>query len=162
MLIVSTFEHSIELEQALAVIEQSGIHSSHILAVPMDASPDHSFSFSSEASEQAHRAFGVGMACATACGVLGTAYGFVLAWGPLIWGLAAAIGGFGVGYGIYRRYFAPRSQERRLKASILPEVTLIIRCNPVKSFEVCKLLWQYHALTVGTVHDQADSADSLQ
>ncbi|MCR8633748.1 hypothetical protein [Paenibacillus radicis (ex Xue et al. 2023)] len=162
MLIVSTFEHSVELEQALAVLEKNGIDSSHILAVPMDAFPNKSFAFASEASEQAHKAFEVGMACATACGVLGSTYGFILEWGPLIWGLMAAVGGFGAGFGIYRLYIVPRSQAKRLKASKLPEVTVIIRCTTAKHLEVCKVLWQYKALTVGSIADQSAQPEPIQ
>jgi hypothetical protein len=35
MLVVSTFEHTLQLEQALAVLEQRGIHKESILVVPM-------------------------------------------------------------------------------------------------------------------------------
>ncbi|MDF2963605.1 MAG: hypothetical protein K0S39_5340 [Paenibacillus sp.] len=156
MLIVCTFEHSVELEQALSVLAENGIHETQILAVPMDSHPNKSFAFASEASEQVHRAFEVGMACATACSVLGTSYGFILEWGPLIWGLTSALGGFGLGYGIYRYFFEPRNQKKRLKASRLPEVTVIIRCAANKYSEICKVLWRYQALTVGCVPGQPE------
>jgi hypothetical protein len=47
------------------------------------------------------KAIEVGMACATGFSVLGASAGFVLAWGPVIWGLLAACFGFGIGFGLY-------------------------------------------------------------
>jgi hypothetical protein len=150
MLIVSTFEHSLELEQALAVLESPIYRGMYIAAVPMSTVPGNPLVFASEASDQLENAFGIGMAGATACAVVGTSCGFALDWGPLLWGLLSAVCGFIFFFSIYRIFFEPRSRERRLKASRVPEVTVIIRCADDKCTEICQVLWGNKAITVGT------------
>ncbi|MFH5187055.1 hypothetical protein ACHHV8_33215 [Paenibacillus sp. TAB 01] len=40
MLIISTFEHSLEVEEALAVLEQKGVARSAIMLIPMDSASE--------------------------------------------------------------------------------------------------------------------------
>jgi hypothetical protein len=76
--------------------------------------------------------------------------GFILPWGPVIWGLITAFLGFGIGYGIYHAY----SSKRNIKHSPekLPELTLIVRCGEAQSALVHEIMWTYRALTVGCAH----------
>lgn len=141
MLLIGCFANTIELEQALAVIEQNGIERRHILAVGMDLlteKPEHSKK--SDAIE-------TGTAWATAFAVIGVAVGFRLAWGPIIWGLVGTAFGFGAGFGLHRllRGGSPRPRD----LAWMPEVTVIVQCPAHKSDAVRSVMYRSGALSVG-------------
>ncbi|MEI7026390.1 hypothetical protein [Paenibacillus sp. y28] len=149
MVVIGTFEYSVEVEQALALLEQMGIERRSIMTVSMANHEEH---FDKTAIRQPNKetlAFEVGMALATASSVIGISYGFVLHWGPIIWGIITALGGFMVGYVLIRviqsRYFGQliRKKER------LPELLVIIRCHDSRFDDIRKVLWKYQALSVG-------------
>ncbi|WP_413303782.1 hypothetical protein AA0X95_26790 [Bacillus sp. 1P10SD] len=148
MIIVGAFEQSIELEKALAILENHWIQRDQILVVFMDEEP---------LAEQLHvrsrnihsNAFEVGMACATGSAVLGASIGFALSWGPIIWGLITVITGFAIGYGIY--FFSKKNKFRSIKHKKIPEVSLIIQCSENQANQIIDILWKNQALTVGKV-----------
>ncbi|PYI52516.1 hypothetical protein [Paenibacillus flagellatus] len=146
MLIIGTFEHSFELEQALAELEQTGIERRYMMVVPMDADPKESFVRTDVSGEQNRKPIEAGMACATACCVIGTSVGFRLAWGPLIWGLISTVIGFAAGFGTFK---AVQKSEGRKPPSRLPEVTIIVQCREELSNPVRRIMWRYRAMTVG-------------
>jgi hypothetical protein len=151
MMVISTFEHSIEVEEALAVLEKMDIDRDFIMTVIMDIHGEHSHKKVTRHPTKKTLAFEVGMAIATALSVLGVSYGFTLVLGPIIWGLFTAIIGFIGGYGgtriVQSQYFHQviRKKER------LPEVIVIIRCSEIRFDEVRQVLWQYRALSVGRI-----------
>ncbi|WP_134683746.1 hypothetical protein [Brevibacillus migulae] len=147
MLIIGTFQQSIELEQALSVIEKSGIPRDHIMVVAMDAKPDAPFQLMTKSHDPYSKAVEVGFATATASTVIGTSFGFILAWGPILCGLFAAIIGFFLGYGVYSIVEKNRSPQKQSQK--LPEITVIIQCAEEKSHNIREILWSYRALTVG-------------
>ncbi len=146
MLIVGTFEHSLELEQVLALLEQRGISRKHILAIPMDTEPKPPIKFIARLRDLHSKAIEVGMACATGSSVIGISLGFILTWGPIIWGLLAALIGFSIGFGIY--VLINRGTYRHLPKK-LPEVTVIVQCPEDQSMLVMEIMWQHRVLTVG-------------
>ena len=146
MLVIGTFEHSIELEQVLAVLEHRGISRKHIMVVPMDTDPKTSTLFTGKSQDFYYKGIEVGVACATASSVIGTSIGFILALGPVFWGLAAALMGFAIGFGIYA--FARKGNLRRLPKK-LPEITVIVQCMEEQSLLVEETMWKYSVLTVG-------------
>lgn len=146
MLIIGTFEHSIELEQALAVLEHSGISRNHILVVLMDTDPGPPIQPIGKSRGRYYKGIEVGMACATASSVIGTSVGFVLKWGPIFWALITAFAGFTIGFGIY--LFANKGKHRQLPKKF-PEITVIVQCPQDQSTQVKEIMWKYYALTVG-------------
>lgn len=146
MIIIGTFAHSIELEQALSQFEKLGIARRQLLVVCMDSqskqSPEEQLS--PEGSSSAN-GVEVGLATGTALSVIGTCVGFNLSWGPIIWGLITAIIGFFLGFGIHAMVRKPL--ERLPKVN--PEVTVIVQC-PEDQFErVRNVMWKHRALSVG-------------
>jgi len=151
MLIISTFEHSIEVEQALAVLEELGIERSSMMAVMMD---NHDERIDKDATHQPNRitlAFEVGMACATALSVIGISVGFILKWGPIIWGVISAICGYLIGYWITRSMQSGYFKQMIRKKGRLPELAVIIQCQEIRFHEVQRILWEYRALSVGRI-----------
>ena len=150
MLVIGTFEHSIELELFLATLEkQDGLSRNQILVVPMDIDPKSPTQFISKSRDLYSKAFEVGMAGATASSVVGTSVGFILKWGPIFWGLIAALIGFSIGFGIY--VLAKKGTYRNLPNK-LPEITIIVQCEEEKSIIVMENMWKHRVLTVGRAH----------
>lgn len=152
MLIISTFEHSIEVEEALAVLEKMGLSRKEIMTVMMDnylETSDHNYNSN---PNKKMLAFEVGMAAATALTVLGISVGFILLWGPIIWGLIFAICGFTIGYGITRFVQIKVLKQVIRKKERLPELAVIIQCQEERMKEVQHVLWEYHALSVGKIN----------
>ncbi len=146
MLIIGTFEHSIELEQALAVLEHNGIPRKQILLIPMETAPAASFRYAENPLDIYYKSFEFGVACATLASVFGASVGFILTWGPILWGLIASFSGFAAGFGIYflinKRLHSPKKKK-------LPEVAVIVQCSESESAFVEETMWNYRVLTVG-------------
>ena len=146
LLITGTFEHSLELEQALAQLEKNGIARKHIKAISMDKDPNSPDQLITKNRELHYRAFEVGMASATACSVVGTSIGFILKLGPIFWGLFTAIIGFIIGFGLYLIF---KKRTHRNLSKHLPEVLLNVYCKEEQTHFVMKTMLKYNALTVG-------------
>jgi hypothetical protein len=142
MLIIGIFEQSIEMEQALAEIENSSIPKEHILVTFMDNDPK-----KNNFREHSPHAFEIGISIATGCAVIGASSGFVLKWGPIIWGLIGALIGFTIGVIAY--YFIKKARTK--KKSTNREVTILIQCTKEQSPQIRNILWNYQALSVGQV-----------
>ncbi|MDI4644735.1 hypothetical protein [Cohnella hashimotonis] len=141
MLLIGCFAHSLELEQALADIERSGIERRHILAVGMNLRAD-------SAAEARHSdAVEMGAAWATALAVVGVACGFGLAWGPIVWGIVGAVVGFGMGFCLHRLWL--RGPARSGTSAPAPEVTVIVQCPAGLSDAVRFAMYRRGALSVG-------------
>ncbi|NQX58419.1 hypothetical protein [Paenibacillus qinlingensis] len=151
MLIISTFEHSIEVEEALAVLENMGLPRNEIMTIMMDnymEIPDHNYNSN---PNKKTLAFEVGMASSTALTVIGISVGFILYWGPIIWGIIAAICGFIIGYCVTRFIQIKLLKHVIRKKERLPELAVIIQCHEGRVQEVQHVLWEYQALSVGKI-----------
>ncbi len=147
MIVIGAFRHSLDLEQALSVLERSGIPRKQLLVVAMDGEPDVPMPYSSRTKDLHSQGVELGFACATGLAVIGASTGFIAPWGPIIGGLAAAILGFGIGFGI--RWVHARRLRLRPMPKNLPEVTVIVRCAEHQSPRVLEIMWTYNAMTVG-------------
>lgn len=144
MLMIGIFEQSIELEQALAELEKNLISIEDILVVFMEKDMNANIY-----GEHSPHAFEIGISVGTGGAVIGASSGFVLTWGPILWGLIGAFTGFFVGIGSYFIVKKLRSQSKRTKNKC--EVTVIIQCTKEQTENVNKILWKYKALSVGNV-----------
>ncbi|MGC5325794.1 hypothetical protein ACPW7N_09990, partial [Brevibacillus sp. SYSU BS000544] len=82
MIMIGIFEQSIELEQALAVLEKDFVSRNQIMLVFLDNKPMSPFDEFKNLRDVVSNSFEVGMACATGCAVIGACVGFILTWGP--------------------------------------------------------------------------------
>jgi len=146
LLVIGTFEHSIELEQALAVLENGSITRKCIMVVPMDTHFVSSMQYIGKSRDRYYKGIEVGMACATASSVVGMSVGYALAWGPIIWALITAFAAFFLGLGLF--LFLNRNNGKHLPKK-LPEVTVIVQCPEEQCTRVAETMWKYRALSVG-------------
>ncbi|WP_337913791.1 hypothetical protein [Cohnella zeiphila] len=146
MRIVSSFDHSTYLEMALTRLEEIGVRKEEILAVPLDRRET-----SPRMLDSLHRSDGVslidfGVACATALAVVGSSVGFLLEWGPVIWGIIGAFVGFGIGLAVDLSIGRKKTnRESRKKGT---EVFVLVNCEEHQIELVEKILWRHMALGV--------------
>ncbi|CAG7640795.1 hypothetical protein PAESOLCIP111_04173 [Paenibacillus solanacearum] len=148
MYIVSTFEQSIYLELVITAIEQKGISKNKIMAVPLEKRKQARAMYDS-----LHRADGVSMIdlaaiLGTCFMLLGTVYGFVLAWGPIIWGIIGAVTGITIGY--TAKWIWLKRQQYQTKP-VSAETVLIIHCDEKEGDMLEQLLWEHLALGVSRI-----------
>jgi hypothetical protein len=145
--VVASFEYSIELELAISELKERGIESQSIIAVPLDEIVE-----SPQLFDTIHHADGVslldlGLILGCIFMLLGTIYGFVLKWGPIIWGLIGLILGLFIGIMI-KMLFLKKNQRKNTKKKNT-EVCLVVKCNE-NQFEMVKnVLFNHYALGIG-------------
>lgn len=149
MIIIGTFEQSIELEQALTALESSSISKEQILVIFMDDKPS-PIQIPGRTQNLHSNAFEIGMASATGCAVIGASVGFTLYLGPIICGLIGAGIGFAIGYILY--LFPNKNKPYLKKMKKQPEVAVIIQCAKSQFPFIEDTLWKYQAITVGKSH----------
>lgn len=151
MHIFSLFEHSRLLEQALIHLEQAGIPKSNILVVPLAYSkPIHTFwSISKEITLK--NLFDCATVFGTVGTILGAIFGFILTWGPILWGLIGLFSGILFGL-VFARLFLKKTNTLLpfpgLSATLL---LLIIHCEDLEETLTDNILNQYSPLLSGRV-----------
>ena len=146
MYVVSTFDHSIYLELAITAIQMKGIKKENIMAIPMDKRGEEGKLFDSIHGSDGLSLLDFPALLAVAFGILGSVYGFVLRWGPLLWGLIGISIGFSLGLigklVLIKKYNTRQNNKRGT------EVVLIIECNENQLEMTKDILWSHHALGV--------------
>jgi len=148
MYVTASFDHSIKLELAISELEQKGIASDSICAIPMNAPKKNSQMF-----DTIHRADGMSMfdlptVLGTIFMLFGVMWGFMWTWGPIIWGLLSLFLGFGVGFAGKYLYYKIHVQ-RQPKAGKTTEVVLIVACQNNNAEMVENVLAGHLALSIG-------------
>lgn len=146
MYIVSTFEHSIYLELAITAIQMKGIKKENIMAVSMDKRGEEAKLFDSIHGSDGLSLFDFPAILAVILGIFGASYGFVLKWGPLLWGIIGLIIGFSLGLAI--KLFLVKKYSNRQNNKKATEVVLIIECNENQLEMTKDILWSHKALGV--------------
>lgn len=149
MLIMAAFHLSLELEEALLVLEKDGVERRGIMVVPLYNGPVEDGAGWN--SDWVQTSFEAGMALGTASAVVGISQGFIREWGPLIWGLITAVSGFFLGFGLCALF--QYKLWRRMTPGRHPEAMIIIRCKPEDTGRVRTVLWQHGALAVGAANE---------
>lgn len=158
MHIFATFDHNTYLELALAQIEEHGVARDQILAVPIKRRKPSVRLFDTIHSSDGFSLFDLSMPLATAFAVIGASYGFVLTWGPIIWGVIGAASGIVVGTGIsLLRFLKRHGHEKRLNQKNVTEVIVIVHCSVQYADKVKDTLHDSLAYGVGELkQDQND------
>ncbi|MEL7609197.1 MAG: hypothetical protein AAGU74_06790 [Bacillota bacterium] len=145
MYIISNFEHTIKLETAITAVEMKGIPKEHILAVPMDKKNAGGMLFDQVHSSDGLSMLDIPMILAALFALFGAIYGFLLNWGPVIWGLIGT--GLGAGVGILIKLYTTRKNKKKQRAQTAA-VFLLIACEENQAQMVQDTLWAYSALGV--------------
>ncbi|KAA0548407.1 hypothetical protein FZW96_07480 [Bacillus sp. BGMRC 2118] len=143
MLFIATFENNIFIELAISAIEQEGIVKENIYAAPLDKRKE-----AKQIFDTLHRAdglsiFDLGAVLGTCFMLLGTIYGYILYWGPIIWGIIGAL--FGLTLGILIKLWITRHQQAA-KNKITSEIIVMIRCDEHQQKDIEKILWDNLAI----------------
>lgn len=146
MYVVSTFEHSIYLELAITAIEMKGIKKENIMAIPMDKKDEVGRLFDSIHNSDGLSLFDLPALLAVFFGIFGSIYGFLLKWGPLLWGLIAIAIGFALGFII--KLILMKKHNHLQNNKTRTEVVLIIECLENQMEMVKDTLWSHQALGV--------------
>lgn len=149
MYIFSSFEHSTYLELALAALEENGIEKENILAVPISRRKPRKRLLDTIHSSDGVSFFDSGMALATAFAVLGASYGFILDWGPVVWGLIGAVSGFLIGFFIKFIIYKIKNNAQNRTGVTATETIIIVHCRPEDAQNVEQTLWDFLAMGVG-------------
>ena len=146
MYVASTFDHSIYLELAITAIQMKGIKKENIMAIPMDKKSEQVKLFDSIHGSDELSLLDLPALLGVVFGMLGSIYGFVLNWGPLLWGLIAITIGFTLGFII--KLILIKKYNHRQNNKRGTEVVLIIECLENQMDMVAGTLWFHHALGV--------------
>jgi hypothetical protein len=128
-------------------LQESGIEKENIVAVPLNEN----IKEQPKIFDTIHRADGISLldlsaVMGTIFSVLGASFGFVLKWGPIIWGLIGlalgAICGFLIDYCMTKKRI-------KIKTHSITEVVLIIKCQENQYQTVKNILMEYMALGIG-------------
>lgn len=157
MYIIASYEQSIFLELAITALEQQGIEKSQIFAVPLDKRTEKRKLF-----DTIHRADGFSLfdlaAVLGTCGMLlGAIYGFVLKWGPILWGLMGLV--FGLLLGFLLKLLFVKNQSNKASKNISTEVFVLIHCSDDKKALIEDILWDNMALGVAKLQTDYVSSD---
>jgi len=157
MYVYASFDYSAFLELAITDLEKRGIAREHILAVPLDKRVEERM-----VMDTIHRADGISLFDGAA--VLGAVfmevgviYGFVLKWGPIIWGLIGLFGGAILGllldyfYGRIRGHKQAKATRNQVKSGENNKTAdvLTVFCKSSQYEMVEKVLWDNMAFGVG-------------
>jgi hypothetical protein len=148
--VISSFDHSTYLELAINALEQSGIAKSNIIAVPLDKGGGKANIIDTIDRSDGVSLIDTGMVLATALSVVCASIGFVLEWGPIIWGLIGAGTGFLIGLGI-DIWVNKKKNKKHLSKGKNTEVFVLVNCNEEQSEVVETIFWKYLALGVATL-----------
>lgn len=149
MYVFAVFEHSVALELAITDIERSGIVQDDILAVPLSKTGT-----VMSVIDTIHRSDGGSVLDGAAAGatilmIFGAIYGFVLPWGPIVWGLI----GFGTGFsiGFLLDFFFTKKDKKYMPMGRTPEVILVVNCEKGETKKVEEMLRRHEPLGVAIV-----------
>jgi hypothetical protein len=148
MLVIATFENSLFIEMAISTLEQKGIPKEKIFAAPLDKRKEPRQLFDTIHRADGVSLFDVGAILGTCFMLLGAIYGYVLKWGPIIWGIIGALSGLSIGI-LIKFWIVKRNIKGNKKIS--SEIVLMIRCEEYQWESVQQLLWDNLALGVTQV-----------
>lgn len=155
MYIVAAFEYSTNLELAISHMEMKGIERKKILAVPLDKKGEKEAFMDTINRSDGISLFDGAMVLGTVFMVLGVVYGYILAWGPIAWGLIGLLTGGVAGFLLDTLLPKKKRKKSKIRGSS-PEVVIIINCEKPQKDMIEDVLRKNGALGVGTM-DQSQT-----
>jgi hypothetical protein len=148
--VAATFDYSLYLELAITDLEKRGIPRENIGGIPLNQRIEER-----KIMDTIHRADGISLFDgAAALGMVfmlfGAIYGFILKWGPILWGLIGLF--FGAALGLTLDIMIGkirRSKDKKRTKNNSSEIILLIKCEENQYKMVEKVLWDNLALGVG-------------
>ncbi len=137
MHVVATFDHSIRLEMALEELQEHGVKKGQIFAIPLEKRNKEAFFDTIHHSDGKSLFDGIALWGAFFCALM-TIYGFVLHFGPVIWGMIGLVSGsiFGALLKVVTLKMY-KNKEKRSKT----EVVVLVDCEKDLIWTVETVLW---------------------
>jgi hypothetical protein len=147
MYVISTHTYSLYIELAISELEQIGIARKKILALPLDKRTEKRKLFDTISQSDGISLFDLAAVLGTAFMVLGTIYGYVLKWGPI---LGALLGLFiGAVLGLILDSFPRKKHDNKNKVKdSTSEVVMIVNCGIEQADTVERILFNNLAIGV--------------
>jgi hypothetical protein len=144
---IANFENSLNIEIAISSLEQNGIPKNKILAIPLRQIKNDMI-FDTINKTDGISNLDLAMILGSMSMTIGTIYGFIFYWGPIIWGLIGLIAGMGIGFLID---IIPKKKKnsRKRAANGSNSVILMVHCNDTEWKNVKKTMEENMALAVG-------------
>jgi hypothetical protein len=151
MYVIASFEHSFQLEFAISSLQDKGIKEEDIFAIPLKPKTGQTQVF-----DTIHRSDGISLLDAPAIlgtflAVIGASYGYILKWGPIIWGLIGLGIGFALGF-VLELILNRKKIYRKTQNKATTEVVLMVKCYKSQVDTVEKNLYDHFALGVARVN----------
>jgi uncharacterized membrane-anchored protein len=134
------------LELAITSLQMLGVPEENILAVAMDKKGEKRRYFDTIHSADGLSLLDLSVILAAFFGIFGGVYGFILEWGPLLWGLIGILVGGLLGFLI--KMYTTKKYGDRQSDKRGSEVVLIIECNNSQLQMIKEILWDHKALGV--------------
>ncbi|MDQ0252668.1 hypothetical protein J2S74_000040 [Evansella vedderi] len=154
MHIVASFEYSTTLELALNKLEENGIKKGDIVVIPLDKREEESMVLDTLHHSDGKSLIDIAAILGTIFMLLGTIYGFILEWGPIIWGLIGLLAGALLGFFIDFFYTRKRNKMGKVTKEKTSEVIMTIKCHNNERKVIESILWEHNALGVGRVGEK--------
>ena len=138
MYVFATFEHSNYLELAITAVQMKGIAKENILTISMDKRREKGKLFDSLHSSDGLSLLDVPMLLAALFCLAGSIYGFLLTWGPILWGIIGMVVGASLGFII--KFITTKKYDHRQENLKSTEVVVIIECKEAQAELVKDLL----------------------
>ncbi|MGZ4161939.1 MAG: hypothetical protein ACXVNF_14245 [Neobacillus sp.] len=149
MYVVATFQHSKNIEMAIADIENIGLENNKILVLPLDKRNDKTKIFDTIYDSNGQSYVDTAAILGMIFMLLGAIYGFVLEWGPILWALIGLV--FGILLGFLVRYFYNRGEKNQhVAVDCKSEIVVIIHCEENQKEKITEILWGHVAIGVAT------------
>ena len=149
MYVISSFEYSAYLELAISELELNNICRKRILAIPLGKKTE-----KRRIWDNINQSDGISLIdTATILGsvfmVFGVIYGYILKWGPILWGLIGLISGFVLGLiiDVVPKQKNKRSQKK--SGNQTTDVILIIQCDQFEVDTIENVLMRNFAIGIG-------------
>ena len=140
MYLVSTFLYSFDLELVISEMERVGLAREKLMAIPLQPFK-RSGSIGDILEEEKGSLFDLAMVMGTIFMLLGVIYGYVLTWGPIIWGLIGLLFGGFIGFMLQVRLIKRKNKDRQ----IVRQVILMIHVdNKEEAMRVEMILEKYY------------------
>lgn len=130
---------------ALTSVEMMGIPKDNILAVPLDSRAPAPMLFDRLHSSDSRSMLDIPIILAALFALFGLIYGFLLAWGPVMWALIGT--GFGFGLGLIIKLLTFKKKEKK-QTKKLSTVVIMVCCRDDQLQMVQDAMWAHSALGV--------------
>lgn len=146
MYVVASLKLNKNLEKTIAELEYIGINRKKILALPLASAFENNLN-----DLYRKKLFETAPILITICTLFGAIYGFVLHWGPVLWGLIGVVIGASTGIAIDLLRTKRIRKNNRNEDERLTEVFLLVHCSSEDQIsKVKECIWKWSPLGVST------------